>query len=87
MHSRDFCYWLQGHFEMNSDDRLSTDQIRIIKNHLNLVFTNITSDIPDEFEKDKEKHITNLKQNITDTHNLQGVFTYVSSDNDTELLC
>lgn len=43
MTSRDFCFWLQGFFEINevSDDPykgLNTEQIKMIKAHLNLVF-------------------------------------------------
>ena len=39
MTTRDFAFWLQGHFELN-DDRtiLSKDQVETIKKHLNLVF-------------------------------------------------
>lgn len=35
---RDFCYWLQGHFEIGNVTELTPDQIVIIKNHLNMVF-------------------------------------------------
>ncbi len=38
MNTIDFCYWLQGHFEMSETDALSDKQVQIIKNHLNLVF-------------------------------------------------
>lgn len=38
MTSRDFCYWLQGFFEITDHDVISEQQIKIIKNHLNLVF-------------------------------------------------
>lgn len=44
MTSRDFCYWLQGWFELHgkkwSDNNLelSTAQIMTIKNHLAMVF-------------------------------------------------
>lgn len=40
MTSRDFCYWLQGYFEINSvtDDNLSSEQVQCIRKHLNLVF-------------------------------------------------
>lgn len=38
-----FCYWLQGHFEMNPDSNtLTEDQIIMIKEHLNLVFNKVT---------------------------------------------
>lgn len=47
MQSRDFCYWLQGFFEVASithEDRkpevtgLNAAQVSMIRNHLNLVF-------------------------------------------------
>ncbi len=38
MNSIDFCYWLQGHFEISETSELNEKQVEIIKNHLNLVF-------------------------------------------------
>ena len=38
MNSIDFCYWLQGHFEISDTKELTEEQVTIIKNHLNLVF-------------------------------------------------
>lgn len=38
MTSRDFCYWLQGHFEIADTDKLSEAQVKMIKRHLALVF-------------------------------------------------
>ena len=38
MTSRDFCYWLQGYFELNGTSGLSPQQSEIIQRHLNLVF-------------------------------------------------
>ncbi len=43
MTSRDFCFWLQGFFEIKSADVtdgvvLEKEQIDIIRKHLNLVF-------------------------------------------------
>jgi hypothetical protein len=39
MQSRDFCYWLQGFFELSDNpDRLSAEQVEMIKRHLALVF-------------------------------------------------
>lgn len=42
MTSRDFCYWLQGYFEIasaNSDGiSMTDDQVTMIRNHLNMVF-------------------------------------------------
>jgi hypothetical protein len=42
MTSRDFCYWLQGFFEIKDADRLgismTDNQVKMIQKHLNLVF-------------------------------------------------
>lgn len=46
MTSRDFCFWLQGYFEINGNqprpseycESLNSEQIKMIKNHLALVF-------------------------------------------------
>lgn len=48
MTSRDFCYWLQGFFELASccdhdgkgreQNTLSQDQVQTLKNHLKMVF-------------------------------------------------
>ena len=48
MTSRDFCYWLQGFFELAScsdddgkgrpQDKLSRDQVQTLKRHLEMVF-------------------------------------------------
>ncbi len=39
MKSVEFCYWLQGFFEIGGKKTaLSVEQVQIIKNHLNLVF-------------------------------------------------
>jgi hypothetical protein len=39
MQSRDFCFWLQGFFELSGDaTAISTDQTTIMSRHLELVF-------------------------------------------------
>ena len=44
MTSRDFCYWLQGLFELSDCDKnkpnnsLSMEQVACLRNHLNMVF-------------------------------------------------
>lgn len=43
MTSRDFCYWLQGYFEIasladSSTGQITTAQADMIKRHLNMVF-------------------------------------------------
>lgn len=40
-----FCYWLQGFFELSCPiDGLSPTQIAMIRDHLDLVFTKVTPD-------------------------------------------
>jgi hypothetical protein len=38
MTSRDFCFWLQGFFELSNTNQLSEQQVSTIKAHLNLAF-------------------------------------------------
>ena len=40
MTSRDFCYWLQGFFELrkNENQIIDAEQSKIIQNHLAMVF-------------------------------------------------
>lgn len=38
MTSRDFCYWLQGHFEIAEPKTLGEKETLMIKKHLALVF-------------------------------------------------
>lgn len=38
MKSRDFCYWLMGVFELTKPETLNNEQVKLIRQHLNLVF-------------------------------------------------
>lgn len=38
MTSRDFCFWLQGLFEVGRADVLDFDQVKIVRRHLDMVF-------------------------------------------------
>jgi hypothetical protein len=38
MESTQFCYWLQGFFELSNPAEITAEQTQMIKNHLNLVF-------------------------------------------------
>ena len=49
MTSRDFCYWLQGVFEVNDPVALDERQVAVIRAHLNMVFIHeIDSSMGDE---------------------------------------
>lgn len=46
MTPRDFVYWLQGYFELTPGEQgLSPEQVKVIKDHLQLVMTKVTPDI------------------------------------------
>lgn len=38
MKSVDFCYWLQGWFELFTPEKISSEQVKTIKAHLDLVY-------------------------------------------------
>ena len=38
MTSRDFCYWLQGFFELTAEQGMAVEQTEIVKRHLAMVF-------------------------------------------------
>lgn len=45
MNSQEFCYWLRGYFEVTGDNvnvALTEEQVKIIKDHLSLVFKKVT---------------------------------------------
>ena len=38
MKARDFCFWLQGYFEVGGAQSLTSEQTDVVKRHLSLVF-------------------------------------------------
>lgn len=46
MTPRDFCFWLQGHMEINNPETISAEQVEMIKEHIDLTFA--------EMKKQKE---------------------------------
>lgn len=66
MTSREFCYWLQGMFELNSLAALDETRTRMIKNHLDLVFIHEIDPSYPETEKLQQVHdnIPNLAKRI-----------------------
>lgn len=58
MTSRDFCYWLQGVFEVADPQVLTEKQVAMIRAHLNMVFFH---EIDPSFGKD-EAHQEGLNQ-------------------------
>lgn len=61
MEAQDFCYWLQGFFELSEGKKLTPKQVEIIKDHLNLVFDKVT---PDRSEKRINKNLINIEQGV-----------------------
>lgn len=53
MTPRDFCYWLQGYFELTKHNRVTPGQIECIKNHLNMVFHHVDKTFGDKDHQDK----------------------------------
>lgn len=42
MEAENFAYWLKGYFELQDTDKLSPKQVKVIKDHLDLVFNKVT---------------------------------------------
>lgn len=42
MNETQFVYWLQGYFELSKDNNLTEEQVKVIKEHLQLVFAKVT---------------------------------------------
>lgn len=39
----EFCYWLQGALELGGNKSFSEEQVKVLNDHLNLVFKKVTS--------------------------------------------
>jgi hypothetical protein len=64
-----FCYWLQGMFEITNTKQLSETQTKIIKEHLQLVFTKVTPDhdkdlLTEQEESELEEALKKLQDEI-----------------------
>lgn len=42
MTAENFVYWLNGYFEISNSDKLSKEQVQIVRDHLKLCFDKIT---------------------------------------------
>ena len=62
MNTIDFCYWLQGFFEISGAKELTEEQTEIVKNHLNLAFKH-------EIDPLRESETTTPKVVLNKTHN------------------
>lgn len=61
MTSREFCYWLQGMFELNGAPSLDERQTKMIKNHLDMVFIHDIDPSYPEGDKLNKAHYEGLE--------------------------
>ena len=52
MTPQDFCYWLNGYFDLSDGQTLSPRQVEVIKGHLSLVFDKQKPSLKDLIEKE-----------------------------------
>lgn len=57
MKAVEFCYWLQGLFEIADPKELNAEQVEIIKRHLNMVFYH---EIDKLYPKDEQQILNEL---------------------------
>jgi hypothetical protein len=76
MKSRDFCYWLQGFFELQGGDttpptqQLSATQVAAIKAHLSMVFVHeIDPSFPSDHQEQLGKTHLGFGTGVTSQHN------------------
>ena len=71
MTSRDFCYWLQGYFEVGGSEEMTKEQVGMVQTHLNLVFVHeIDPSMGDEKHQNKLNDIHNVNHaNSSDVTN------------------
>lgn len=67
MTEREFCYWLQGFFELTDTKNISETQTEVIKEHLSLVFNKVTQK---KFESNKYKHLSCLVPSFNTNQNI-----------------
>jgi hypothetical protein len=66
MTSRDFCYWLQGFFEISGAKEITPEQAQVIKNHLNMVFKHeIDPSMGNKEHQEALNKIHNVPTNLT----------------------
>lgn len=76
MTSRDFCYWLQGYFEIKegentvpSNRQLTHEQVCMIKSHLAMVFAHEID--PSHGDKKHQDILSQLHQGTLDPSNIK----------------
>jgi len=61
MNSIDFCFWLQGFFEISGSEEMTDEQVKIVKKHLNLTFVH-------EIDPLREKQTTATLEELNEAH-------------------
>lgn len=64
MDAQNFVYWLQGYFELNESNKLSENQVMIIKDHLAQVLTKTTPDRPNSGHNPKRICASSSKEEM-----------------------
>lgn len=54
MNATEFCYWLQGHFEITGVRAMTKAEAQVIRDHLQLVFKKVTPNRKKKSEKEIE---------------------------------
>jgi len=68
MTPENFCYWLQGYFELVKTTELTPEQVQEIKKHLFLAFDHVIDD-KERLKNLVDSHnMTNIKNSITLKH-------------------
>ena len=65
MNSRDFCFWLQGFFEVSGQKDLNAHQVEIVRKHLDMVFAHEID--PSMGDKKHQDLLTLIHQGDTDS--------------------
>lgn len=64
MTPQEFCYWLQGYLELSESPSLSSRQTEMVKRHLALVFTDVTTE-PEDARKGPPRVIEAPRKPVT----------------------
>lgn len=57
MKSVEFCYWLQGMFELSNPTTLNTEQTALVRKHLALVFKH---EIDQSYPKEQQRELNDI---------------------------
>lgn len=69
MTSRDFAYWLQGFLEISNPQTISESELKVIKDHLQLVFVHeIDPSINEGKTPDQVSHLNDIHAGLVPPH-------------------